>query len=48
MVGLFDIPGTGPHVTSVASPLPRITSLVTIDGTTQSGWVANIARAAAS
>jgi len=38
---VFAIPGTGPHVISVASPLPMITGLVTIDGTTQPGWVAN-------
>lgn len=37
----FGIPGTGPHVITVASPLPQITGLVTIDGTTQPGWVAN-------
>jgi hypothetical protein len=38
---VFAIPGTGPHVISVASSLPMITGLVTIDGTTQPGWVAN-------
>ena len=38
---VFAIPGTGPHVITVASPLPAITGLVTIDGTTQPGWVAN-------
>lgn len=37
----FGIPGTGPHVITVASPLPQITGLVTIDGTTQPGWVSN-------
>lgn len=38
---VFAIPGTGPHVITVASPLPTITGLVTIDGSTQPGWVAN-------
>jgi hypothetical protein len=37
----FAIPGTGPHVITVASPLPAISGLVTIDGTTQPGWVPN-------
>ena len=32
---LFAIPGSGPHVISVTSPLPAITSPITIDGTSE-------------
>ena len=34
----FDIPGSGVQTISVASPLPRITRSVIIDGTTQPGY----------
>ena len=39
----FAIPGPGPHTIQPTSTLPTITDQVTIDGTTQSGWVANTA-----
>ncbi|MDQ5943612.1 MAG: hypothetical protein QG675_380, partial [Patescibacteria group bacterium] len=39
----FAIVGAGPHTISPTSALPTITDEVTIDGTTQSGWVANTA-----
>ena len=39
----FNIAGPGPHTISPTSALPTITDQVTIDGTTQSGWVANSA-----
>lgn len=34
----FDIPGTGARVIAPASPLPQLTSPVTVDGTTQPGY----------
>src|SRR5579883_1619793 len=34
----FDIPGSGPQVITLQSPLPAITTPVTIDGTTQPGY----------
>ncbi|GAA0723270.1 hypothetical protein [Dokdonella soli] len=37
----FAIPGTGVQTITLASRLPQITSSVTIDGTTQPGWLAN-------
>jgi uncharacterized repeat protein (TIGR01451 family) len=33
----FDIPGAGPHIIQLASPLPVLTDSVTIDGTSQAG-----------
>ena len=39
----FNIAGPGPHTIQPTSALPTITDQVTIDGTTQSGWVANTA-----
>lgn len=36
----FNLSGTGPFVVTPATRLPRITSPVTIDGTTQPGWIA--------
>ncbi len=39
----FAIAGAGPHTIQPTSALPSITDQVTIDGTTQSGWVANTA-----
>lgn len=35
----FNIAGTGPHVISINDPLPTISSVVVIDGTTQTGFV---------
>ena len=40
----FNIPGAGPHVINVLSNLPAITSLITIDATSQPGWSANTNR----
>jgi CSLREA domain-containing protein len=37
----FDIPGTGVHTINVTSPLPTITQVVTIDGSTQPGYDPN-------
>ncbi len=37
----FAIPGVGPHVINVLTPLPFVTSTVTIDGFTQAGASAN-------
>ncbi len=37
----FTLPGPGPYVISVTSPLPTITDRVTIDGRTQPGWVSS-------
>jgi hypothetical protein len=34
----FNIPGAGPHVIQVPSPLPQIAEPITIDGTTQPGY----------
>ncbi len=34
----FDIPGTGARVITPTSPLPQLTSPVTVDGTTQPGY----------
>ncbi len=39
----FNIAGAGVHTIQPTSALPSITDQVTIDGTTQSGWVANTA-----
>lgn len=39
----FNIAGPGPHTIQPTSALPTISDQVTIDGTTQSGWVANTA-----
>jgi len=36
----FNIPGAGPHRIALASPLPRLTQAVTLDGFTQPGAVA--------
>ncbi|MCA9063345.1 MAG: DUF4347 domain-containing protein, partial [Planctomycetaceae bacterium] len=36
----FNISGSGTQVISLASALPQITEQLTIDGTTQTGWVA--------
>ncbi len=38
---VFDIPGAGPHVIAPTTPLPVITTRVTIDGYTQPGASAN-------
>ncbi|HEX9259202.1 MAG TPA: hypothetical protein VF855_06660, partial [Acidimicrobiales bacterium] len=35
----FDIPGGGPHRIAPTSPLPDVTDLITIDGTTQTGYL---------
>ena len=35
----FDLPGTSTQVINIDSPLPTITDAVTIDGTTQTGYV---------
>lgn len=40
----FNIPGAGPHVINLQSNLPAITSLITIDATTQPGWMPNTNR----
>jgi hypothetical protein len=42
---VFAIPGGGTHTIHLTSPLPDITSPVTIDGTSQSGAKANSAKA---
>ena len=34
----FNIPGAGPHLIRPESPLPRITEVVILDGTTQPGY----------
>lgn len=34
---VFNIPGAGPHVITVLSPLPTVSKFTTIDGTTQPG-----------
>ena len=34
----FDIPGTGPFVIQLATPLPSIVKRVVLDGTSQPGW----------
>src|SRR5438876_296122 len=34
----FNIPGTGVQTINLASPLPTVTDVVTIDGTTQPGY----------
>lgn len=39
----FNIPGAGPHTISFINPVPVIPSDVTIDGSTQPGYVANTA-----
>ncbi|TNF36036.1 MAG: hypothetical protein EP329_05610, partial [Deltaproteobacteria bacterium] len=35
---VFDLPGDGPHVLAVASPLPTVSVPVVLDATTQPGW----------
>src|SRR5207237_3596523 len=34
----FNIPGTGPRIIRLASPLPEVSDTVTIDATTQPGF----------
>jgi len=36
---IFDIAGSGTQVIDLSTSLPSITDAVTIDGTTQSGWI---------
>jgi hypothetical protein len=43
----FAIPGTGPHVIALTSPLPTLTQPITIDGYTQPGSSVNTLGAAA-
>lgn len=36
----FNLPGAGPHIITISTPLPAITEAVVIDGWTQPGWTA--------
>lgn len=42
----FAIPGACPRLISLTTPLPKVTTAMLIDGTSQSGWVANTDNAA--
>jgi len=43
----FHIPGTGTHTITLLTPLPAISSIVTMTGETEEGWVAATATTAA-